>query len=316
MKLHRARTLDRILDAVGDTPLVRLGRLKELRDAPDVKVYAKLEFANPGGSVKDRAARQMILDALDDGRLTRDKILVDSTSGNTGVAYAMIGAALGLKVELVMPRNVTEPRKRVARAFGAKITFSDPMEGSDGAIKLVREMVEQKPDQYFYPDQYSNPSNPRAHYLGTAKEVLDDLGRELTHFVAGLGTSGTMMGSTRRLKEAEFPIRCVAVEPDQPLHGLEGLKHMASSLVPAIYDPHVPDEIMPVGTEEGWDMSDRLAREEGLHVGHSSGANVWAAVQLAKKHLAEGKPATIVAIVCDRGDRYFAPMKWERSYVW
>jgi cysteine synthase B len=316
MKLHRARTLDRILDAVGNTPLVRLQRLNELRDARDVKVYAKLEFANPGGSVKDRAARQMILDAMADGRLTRDKILVDSISGNTGVAYAMIGAALGLKIELVMPRNVTEPRKRVARAFGAKLTFSDPMEGSDGAIRVVREMVEREPDKYFYPDQYSNPSNPGAHYLGTGVEILSDLGRELTHFVAGLGTSGTMMGTTRRLKEAGFPIRCVAVEPDQPLHGLEGLKHMASSLVPAIYDANVPDEIMPVSTEAGWDMSDRLAREEGLHVGHSSGANVWAAVALAKQHIAAGKPATIVAIVCDRGDRYFAPMKWERSYVW
>ncbi|MBI2395473.1 MAG: pyridoxal-phosphate dependent enzyme [Deltaproteobacteria bacterium] len=314
--LHRARTLDRVLDAIGKTPLVRLARLKELRDAPDVKVYAKLELANPGGSVKDRAARQMILDALADGRLSREKILVDSTSGNTGVAYAMIGAALGLKIELVMPRNVTEPRKRVARAYGAKLTFSDPMEGSDGAIREVRKMVEADPDRYFYPDQYSNPSNPGAHYLGTGVELLDDLGRELTHFVAGLGTSGTMMGTTRRLKEAPFPIRCVAVEPDQPLHGLEGLKHMASSLVPAIYDPQVPDEIMPVCTEEGWDMADRLAREEGLHVGHSSGANVWAAVQLAKQHVAAGKPACIVAIVCDRGDRYFAPMKWERSYVW
>lgn len=316
MKLHRARTLDRILDAVGNTPLVRLQRLRELRDTPDVKVYAKLEFANPGGSVKDRAARQMLLDALQDGRLTRDKIVVDSTSGNTGVAYAMMGAALGLKIELVMPRNVTEPRKRVARAFGAKITFSDPMEGSDGAIKMVREMVEKEPDRYFYPDQYSNPSNPGAHYLGTGAELLSDLGRELTHFVAGLGTSGTMMGTTRRLKEAGFPIRCVAVEPDHPLHGLEGLKHMASSLVPAIYDAQVPDEIMPVSTEAGWDMSDRLAREEGLHAGHSSGANVWAAVQLATQHVALGKPATIVAIICDRGDRYFAPMKWERSYVW
>jgi S-sulfo-L-cysteine synthase (O-acetyl-L-serine-dependent) len=316
MTLHRARKLDRILDAVGRTPLVRLQRLRELRDAPDVKVYAKLEFANPGGSVKDRAARQMILDALEDGRLTRDKVLVDSTSGNTGVAYAMIGAALGLKIELVMPRNVTEPRKRVARAYGAKLTFSDPMEGSDGAIKQVRLMVEKAPDQYFYPDQYSNPSNPKAHYLGTAQEILGDLGREVTHFVAGLGTSGTMMGTARRLHEAPFPIRCVAVEPDEALHGLEGLKHMASSLVPAIYDAKIADEIMPVSTDAGWDMSDRLAREEGLHVGHSSGANVWAAVQLAKKHIAEGKPACIVAIVADRGDRYFAPMKWERSYVW
>lgn len=314
--LHRASTLDRILDAIGNTPLVRLSRLKELRDAPDVKVYAKLEFANPGGSVKDRAARQMILDALADGRFSRDKILVDSTSGNTGVAYSMIGAALGLKIELVMPRNVTEPRKRVARAYGAKLTFSDPMEGSDGAIRVVRKMVAAEPDKYFYPDQYSNPSNPRAHYLGTGQEVLADLGRDVTHFVAGLGTSGTMMGTTRRLHEADWPIRCVAVEPDQPLHGLEGLKHMASSLVPAIYDPHVPDEIMPAGTDEGWEMADRLAREEGLHVGHSSGANVWAAVQIAKQHLAQGKPACIVAIVCDRGDRYFAPMKWEKSYVW
>ena len=315
-RLHRAVALERVLDAVGKTPLVRLSRLRELRDAPDVKVYAKLELANPGGSVKDRAARQMILDALADGRLDRDRVLVDSTSGNTGVAYAMIGAALGLKIELVMPRNVSEPRKRVARAYGAKITFSDPMEGSDGAIRLVRSMVAAAPDAYFYPDQYSNPSNPRAHYLGTGPEILDDLGREVTHFVAGLGTSGTVMGTTRRLREAPWPIRCVAVEPDQPLHSLEGLKHMASSLVPAIYDPTLPDEIMPAGTDEGWEMADRLAREEGLLVGHSSGANVWAAVQLAKRALAEGKPACIVAIVCDRGDRYFAPMKWERSYVW
>lgn len=314
--LVRARALDRILEAIGKTPLVRLSRLPELRDAPDVKVYAKLELANPGGSVKDRAARQMILDALEDGRFSRDRVLVDSTSGNTGVAYAMIGAALGLKIELVMPRNVTEPRKRVARAYGAKLTFSDPMEGSDGAIRLVRKMVEADPDRYFYPDQYSNPSNPRAHYLGTGQEILDDLGREVTHFVAGLGTSGTAMGTTRRLHEAEWKIQCVAVEPSEALHGLEGLKHMASSLVPAIYDPNVPDEIMPVGTEEGWDMADRLAQYEGLHVGHSSGANVWGAVQLAKKAIAEGRPATIVAIVCDRGDRYFAPMKWEKSYLW
>lgn len=314
--LARAVAMERILDAIGNTPLVRLRRLPELRDASDVKVYAKLELANPGGSVKDRAARQMILDALADGRFGKGRTLVDSTSGNTGVAYAMIGAALGLSIELVMPRNVTEPRKRVARAYGAKLTFSDPMEGSDGAIAYVRALVARDPDRYFYPDQYSNPSNPRAHYLGTGKELVDDLGRELTHFVAGLGTSGTMMGTTRRLKEAAWPIRCVAVEPSEALHGLEGLKHMASSLVPAIYDPKVPDEIMPVGTEDGWNMADRLAVEEGLHVGHSSGANVWAAVELAKKCLAQGRAATIVAVVCDRGDRYFAPMKWDKTYVW
>lgn len=314
--LVRAKAMDRILDAIGGTPLVRLARLTELRDTNLVKVYAKLELANPGGSVKDRAGRQIILDALEDGRFSRDRTLVDSTSGNTGVAYAMIGAALGLSIELVMPRNVTEPRKRVARAYGAKLTFSDPMEGSDGAIRVVRELVAQRPDRYFYPDQYSNPSNPRAHYLGTGQELIEDLGRELTHFVAGLGTSGTMMGTTRRLKEAPWPIRCVAVEPAEALHGLEGLKHMASSLVPPIYDPKVPDEIAPVTTEDGWNMADRLALEEGLHVGHSSGASVWAAVAIAKRCLAEGRPATIVAVACDRGDRYFAPMKWDRSYVW
>ena len=314
--LVRAHAHDRILDAIGHTPLVRLGRLKELQGTRDVHVYAKLECANPGGSVKDRAARQMILDGLANGKLARGRTIIDSTSGNTGVAYAMIGAALGLPVELVMPRNVTEPRKRVARAYGAKLTFSDPMEGSDGAIRLVRQMVEETPDQYFYPDQYSNPGNPNAHYLGTGQEILDDLGSEVTHFVAGLGTSGTVMGTTRRLHEAPHRIHCVAVEPSEALHGLEGLKHMASSLVPAIYDAHVPDEIMPVQTEDGWDMSDRLAREEGMHVGHSSGANVFAAVKLAQKAIAEGRKASIVTIVCDRGDRYFAPMKWEKSYVW
>jgi cysteine synthase B len=315
--LFRAHALDRIVDAIGNTPLVRLRRLAELRDAPsEVKVYAKLELANPGGSVKDRAARQMIFDGLADGRFSRDRVLVDSTSGNTGVAYAMIGAALGLKIELVMPRNVTEPRKRVARAFGAKLTFSDPMDGSDGAIRYVRKLISEFPDRYFYPDQYSNPSNPGAHYLGTGRELVDDLGAELTHFVAGLGTSGTMMGVTRRLKEAPFPVHCIAVEPDEPMHALEGLKHMASSIVPAIYDPKVPDEIMPVASEAGWTMSDRLAREEGMHVGHSSGANVWAAVEVAKAAMKAGRPACVVAIVCDRGDRYFAPMKWEKSYAW
>lgn len=315
-ELRRARRLERIVEAIGNTPLVRLTRLRELAGQSDVKVYVKLELANPGGSVKDRAARQMVLAALDEGRLGRGITLVDSTSGNTGVAYAMIGAALGLDVELVMPRNVTEPRKRVARAYGAKITFSDPMEGSDGAIRHVRRLVEATPDRYFYPDQYSNPNNPLAHYLGTGQEILADLGRELTHFVAGVGTSGTVMGTTRRLREAPFPVRCLALEPTDALHGLEGLKHMASSIVPPIYDAALPDATLRVGTEEGWEMADRLAREEGLHVGHSSGANVFAAVRLAEEHLARGEPASIVTVACDRGDRYFAPMKWERSYVW
>jgi cysteine synthase B len=314
----RERRLDGVLDAVGNTPLVRLGRVG--RRAPDVPVYAKLEFANPGGSVKDRAALRMIRDALADGRLTKDKILIDSTSGNTGVAYSLFGAALGIRVRLVMPSNVSKARKDIARAFGTEIIYSDPMEGSDGAIRAVRAIVAEDPDTYFYPDQYSNPSNPLAHYDGTGPEILAAVGDRITDFVAGLGTTGTIMGTTRRLKEHHRPIRCTAVEPSEALHGLEGLKHMASSLVPPIYDPTVPDAIASVTTEDGWDMADTLAREEGLHVGHSSGANVFAALRIAEARQAEGRGpgerGCVVVIVCDRGDRYFAPMKWEKRYVW
>jgi cysteine synthase B len=306
--------IESVADAVGNTPLVRLRRV--VPDARGVRVYVKLESQNPGGSVKDRAALRMIRDAFADGRLTKEKTLIDSTSGNTGVAYSLFGAALGVKIKLVMPSNVSQPRKEIARAFGTEIVFSDPLEGSDGALRLARELVAQSPDTYFYPDQYSNPSNPRAHYEGTGKEIVDALGADLTHFVAGLGTSGTMMGTARRLHEHRRAIRCVAVEPAEPMHGLEGLKHMASSLVPPIYDPTVHDEIFSVGTEDGWDMADRVAVQEGLHIGHSSGANIFAAMKLAERALAEGKDACIVAIVADRGDRYFAPMKWEKRYVW
>jgi cysteine synthase B len=307
-----------VVDAVGDTPLLRLHRVA--RHVPDVEVWAKLEFANPGGSVKDRAALRMILDAQADGRLTPGKTLIDSTSGNTGVAYSLFGAALGIPVRLVMPSNVSKPRKDIARSFGTDIVFSDPMEGSDGAIRLAREIIAADPDRYFYPDQYSNPSNWRAHYDGTGREIVEAVGDRLTHFVTGLGTTGTMMGCTRRLKEFAAkrgrPIECVAVEPSDALHGLEGLKHMGSSLVPPIYDPRVPDRILPVTTEDGWDMADRLAREEGLPVGHSSGAHVFAALQLAEQAQRAGRGGCVVVIVCDRGDRYFAPMKWERRYVW
>lgn len=312
--LARSRRLSSVVDLVGSTPLLRLERIG--RTAPSVEIYAKLEFANPGGSVKDRPALRMMLDAIEDGRLTSDKTLIDSTSGNTGVAYSLFGAALGYRVELVMPSNVSKARKDIIAAFGARITYSDPMEGSDGAIRLARQMVAREPDKYFYPDQYSNPSNPKAHYLGTGREILDALGDRITHFVAGLGTTGTMMGTTRRLREYHRPIRCIAVEPDEALHGLEGLKHMESSLVPEIFDPKVPDEIARVSTEEGWDMADRLAREEGLHVGHSSGAHVFAALRIAEKLHREQGGGCIVAIVCDRGDRYFAPMKWEKRYTW
>jgi cysteine synthase B len=314
MTTRRARRLGSVVDAVGNTPLVRLHKVA--RAFPDVEVWLKLEFANPGGSVKDRPALRMMLDALADGRLTSQKTLIDSTSGNTGVAYSLFGAALGIPVRLVMPSNVSKARKDIVRSFGTDIVYSDPMEGSDGAILVAREVVAKEPDRYFYPDQYSNPSNWRAHYDGTGREILEAVGDRITHFVAGLGTTGTMMGTSRRLKEHPRPIQCVAVEPTDALHGLEGLKHLATSMVPPIYDASVPDRIMPITTEDGWDMADRMAREEGLHIGHSSGANVFAALKLADEAQRSGRGGCIVAIVADRGDRYFAPMRWERRYVW
>jgi cysteine synthase B len=308
--VSRFKRIDSIVEAVGNTPLVRLRSIE--RDNPGVKIYLKLEYMNPGGSVKDRPALNMMRDAIADGRLTKDKVLVDATSGNTGVAYSLFGACLGYKVALVMPSNVSQARKNITSAFGTELIFSDPMEGSDGAIRHVRKLVTDFPDKYFYSDQYSNPSNPGAHYKGTGREILEQVGDEITHFVAGLGTSGTMMGTTRRLREHTRKITCVAAEPAEALHGLEGLKHMASSIIPAIYDAKLPDEILPVPTESGWDMADRISRDEGLHVGHSTGANVWAAAELAKRV----KEGCIVTIACDRGDRYFAPMRWEKHYEW
>lgn len=313
-RLHRSRALSSVVDAVGNTPLVRLDRVA--RCAPSVEVYLKLEFANPGGSVKDRAASRMMLDAIRDGRLTENKILIDSTSGNTGVAYSLMGAALGYRIQLVMPSNVSKARKDITQAFGTELIYSDPMEGSDGAIRLVREIVAKNPDKYFYPDQYSNPSNPLAHYHGTGVEILDALGDRITHFVTGLGTTGTMMGTTRRLHEHTRKIHCVAVQPKDALHGLEGLKHLPSSLIPDIYDGSLPDEQMWIETEDGWDMADRVAAEEGLHIGHSSGANVFAAVKIAERLHKEQGGGCVVTVACDRGDRYFAPQKWEKKYLW
>ncbi|HBQ11084.1 MAG TPA: cysteine synthase [Myxococcales bacterium] len=291
--------------------MVRLRNLEKDCEG-DVELYLKLEYCNPGGSVKDRPALQMIRDALADGRFGEGKTLIDATSGNTGVAYSLYGAALGVRVALVMPSNVSQARKEITQAYGTELIYSDPMEGSDGAIEQVREIVRKEPDRWFYPDQYSNPSNPKAHYLGTGSEIVAQVGDRLTHFVTGLGTTGTMMGTTRRLKEHRASIRCIALEPDDAFHGLEGLKHLASSIVPNIYDASVPDAIMPVGTDAGWDMADRVAREEGLHIGHSAGANVWGALEVAKTL----KTGCVVTIACDRGDRYFAPMKWEKKYVW
>jgi S-sulfo-L-cysteine synthase (O-acetyl-L-serine-dependent) len=309
----RVRRIESVVEAVGDTPLLRLRNVT--KNAPDIPVYAKLEFENPGGSVKDRAALRMILEAQKSG-LLKGKTLIDSTSGNTGVAYSIFGAALGVPVKLVMPSNVSKARKDIARAFGTEIIFSDPLEGSDGAIRHAKKIVDADPDKWFYPDQYANPNNPLAHYHGTGPEILRDVGDSISHFVAGLGTSGTMMGTARRLHEHHRKITCVAVEPDQPLHGLEGLKHMASSLIPPIYDKSVHDDVFPVSTEDGWDFADQLAREEGLHVGHSSGANLFCAVKIAERLQREEKPGCVVAIVADRGDRYFSPLAWEKKYVW
>lgn len=312
MSLHSNRRVVSVVDLVGNTPLIRL-RSVEQRAGGGVEIWAKCEFENPGGSVKDRAARQIMLDALADGRL-RDRTLIDSTSGNTGVAYSMIGAALGIPVTLVMPANVSVARKNITRAYGTELVFSSEMEGSDGAIVLAREMADAEPERYFYPNQYANPSNPRAHYLGTGAEILRSLGDRITHFVAGIGTTGTIMGTGRRMKEHTRPVEVVAIEPDDSFHGLEGLKHLPSSLVPPIWEPEgVVDRRLPMPTDVAWDAADRLCREEGVFVGHSAGANVAGACEVARQ---AGSGAVVVTVLPDRGDRYFAPMKWERQYVW
>lgn len=315
--VRRAQAADSVVDLIGGTPLVRLYNL----EPPGVEVWAKCEFCNPGGSVKDRPALQMIRDAVADGRLTPDKTLIDSTSGNTGVAYSLVGAALGYRVKLVMPANVSAARKQITSAYGTELVFSSELEGSDGAIRLVREIVAREPERYFYPDQYSNESNPRAHYLGTGAELLAALGPRLTHFVTGIGTSGTVMGTGRRLKEHRRPdgsqIRVIAVEPDDAFHGLEGLKHMASSLVPAIWRPEeCVDEVLPMSTDDGWEMTEMLKEAEGLFVGHSAGANVAAALKVARQLSARGQTGCVATVLCDRGDRYFVPLKWERRYEW
>jgi len=294
-----------IADAVGRTPLVRLERLE--REVPGVELWAKLELCNPGGSVKDRPALQMLLDAESDGRLRTGMAIIDSTSGNTGIALALFGGARGYRVSLVMPDNVSSARKALVAAYGAEIIYSDPLEGSDGAIRLVRELVTKSPDRYFYTDQYGNPSNPRAHFLGTGAEIAAELGERLTHFVTGIGTSGTVIGTGRRLKRHRPDIRVVGVEPDDAFHGLEGLKFLATSIVPRIYDPGVLDETLFIDTESGWRTTDRLAREEGMLAGHSSGANIEGALRIARRLVAAGQRGVIATIVCDHAARYVEP---------
>jgi cysteine synthase B len=311
--LSRAQAKSSIVELIGGTPLIRL---RKLEPRAGVELWAKCEFCNPGGSVKDRAALQMIEDALAAGSLTHDKVIIDSTSGNTGVAYSMVGAALGFRVALVMPANVSAARKQIAAAYGTELIFSSELEGSDGAILLVRQLVAANPSKYFYPDQYSNESNPRAHYLGTGREIWEQTQGRVTHFVAGIGTTGTVMGTGRRLKEHDQRVQIVAVEPDDALHGLEGLKHLASSIVPAIWRPEgIIDVRLPMATDEAWDTAERIARHEGLFVGHSSGAAVAGALRVAQA-IPDRQEAVIVTLLPDRGDRYFRPLKWEKHYEW
>jgi S-sulfo-L-cysteine synthase (O-acetyl-L-serine-dependent) len=296
----RAAGADSILRLVGRTPLIRIHHFDERY--PDLEVYAKAEWFNPGGSVKDRAALAMVEDGERRGALTRDRILIDSTSGNTGVAYALVGAAKGYRVKLVMPANVSDERKQLVTAFGAEIVLSDDMEGSDGAIRLCRELIAEDPDRYFYPDQYNNPANPLAHYEGTGVEILEQTDGRITHFVAGLGTTGTFTGAARRLKEHDPSIHTIAVQPESGFHGLEGLKHLPSSIVPGIWDPSLADEVWGAPTEPAYDLARALARTEGLLVGHSCGAAMWAVEKLA----ARIRRGVVVTIFPDSGDRYLS----------
>jgi len=295
-----------LLDLVGNTPLVRLTAVTA--GLPEgVTVSGKAEMFNPGGSVKDRPGLAMIRDGIARGLLTPGKTILDATSGNTGIAYAMVGAALGYPVELCMPRNASEERKRILRAYGASFVLTDPAEGSDGAIREARRRYAADPERYFYPDQYNNDANWRAHYETTAPEIWEQTGGAVTHFVAGLGTSGTFMGVGRRLRELNPAIELIAMQPDGPFHGLEGLKHMGTAIVPGIFDADLADQNLTVSTEEAHAMVKRLAREEGLMAGISAAANVVAALRVAE-HLDAG---TVVTIFCDGADKYLSESFWE-----
>lgn len=295
------RRVDDSIEAnVGGTPLIRLRRVTQGLPA-GVEVFAKAEHLNPGGSVKDRPALAMILAGERAGRLRRGMTILDATSGNTGIAYAMIGAARGYPVTLCLPRNASLQRKQILSGYGVTVIETDPLKATDGAQLMAREMYQAEPEKYFYPDQYNNEANWRAHYEGTAVELWEQTRGTITHFVTGLGTSGTFMGVARRLKEINRSVCAISIQPDSPLHGLEGLKHMGTALVPGIYDPALADDNVSVATEDAQQMVRRLAREEGLFVGVSSGANVFAAVRLARR-LPRG--AVVVTILCDGGERY------------
>ncbi|PYV19328.1 MAG: cysteine synthase [Acidobacteria bacterium] len=300
-----APPLSTLLSRIGNTPLLRLERVTR-HLPPGVEVYAKAEWFNPGGSVKDRPALWMILDGERTGRLPPGKIILDATSGNTGIAYAMIGAARGYRVRLCIAANVSAERKSILRAYGAELIYTDPSESSDGAIRKARELYAESPELYFYPDQYGNDANWRSHYETTGREIYRQTEGRITHFVAGLGTSGTFIGSARLLKEMKPSVRVISFQPDSGFHGLEGLKHMATALVPRIYDPGLADGDLAVETEEAYAMTRRLAREEGMLVGVSSGAAAVSALRVAQQ-LTEG---VVVTVFPDSGDKYLSLSFW------
>ena len=298
-----------LLDRIGNTPLIRLERLTA--HLPGVQILGKAEWNNPGGSVKDRAASGIVADAQKRGLLKPGKHLLDATSGNTGIAYAMLGAAMGFPVSLCIPSNVSLERKRILAAYGANVIWTDPADGSDGAIRKARALAVEQPEKYFYADQYGNNANWRAHYLGTANEIWEQTGGQITHFLAGLGTSGTFVGTSRRLKELNPAIQCVSMQPDSPFNGLEGLKHMATAIVPPIYDSALADRNIDMETEAAYAMAKRLGRTEGVLVGVSSAAAVAACLQIAEEEAKQGREAVIVTILADSADKYLSERFWE-----
>jgi S-sulfo-L-cysteine synthase (O-acetyl-L-serine-dependent) len=300
-----------LLDRIGNTPLIRFDRL--LRDLPGIILLAKAEWANPGGSVKDRAAAAMVRDARSRGLLTTGKSLLDATSGNTGIALAMLGAALGIPVHLAMPASVSPERKRILRAYGAVVDWTDPSLSSDGAILRARELAGNDPDRFCYLDQYSNDANWLAHYHGTGHEIWQQTHGRVTHFIAGLGTSGTFMGAGRRLKELNSSVQLISMQPDSSFHGLEGLKYMGASIVPAIYNSHLADREIAIETEAAYAMAKRLAREEGLLVGISAAAAAEATLRIAQEEAAAGREAVLVTVLPDSADKYLSERFWEES---
>ncbi len=299
-----------LLARIGNTPLLKLSSIT--REIPHAQIFGKAEWLNPGGSVKDRAASNIIAEARQSGKFGPGKILLDSTSGNTGIAYAMLGAAQGFSVTLCMPENVSIERKRILRAYGANVIYTDPADGSDGAIRYARELYAGSPEKYFYADQYSNDANWRAHYLGTANEIWNQTQGLVTHFVSMLGTSGTFVGTTRRLKELNPQVRCISLQPDSSFHGIEGAKHMATAIVPKIYDASLADQDIEISTEASYKMVKRIAREEGLLVGISAAAAVVGCLQIAEG-LKKNESAVIVTILCDSGDKYLSERFWDES---